>query len=269
MADVLILPAPAKVNLFLHITGRRADGYHTLESAMVYVAFGDTITLTRRDDAQIALRTPLAGVAPEDDLCVRAASLLQKTLRVNTGVTIDVIKRIPTGAGLGGGSSDAATVLLGLNRLWNADCSRAALQRMALSLGADVPFFIFGQAALARGIGEQLTPISVPSVAITLVKPNVHVPTPQIFAHASLTRNTAPLQFDVLPLHAGRNDMQATAEALYPEVAIARHALGSHARMSGSGASVFTLKSPALPPAVWGIRTHLLARHPLHSFTGP
>ena len=153
-SSTLTLPAPAKLNVFLHVTGRRPDGYHTLESLFVLIARGDSISLALRDDALIVRTRGPDAVAPDDDLAVRAARLLQRHCHVGHGVSIGIDKRLPIGAGLGGGSSDAGTVLLGLNRLWNLGLSRAELMQLALQLGADVPFFVFGEPAFARGVGN-------------------------------------------------------------------------------------------------------------------
>ena len=158
----MTLPAPAKLNLFLHVTSRRDDNYHQLETLLVAIDLGDRITLSGRDDAQVVRGRGPAGVAASDDLAVRAAQLLQRTCAVTRGLGIDIDKRLPLGGGLGGGSSDAATVLLGLNRFWQLGLTRRALMALALELGADVPFFIFGAPAFARGIGEVLQPVSLP-----------------------------------------------------------------------------------------------------------
>jgi 4-diphosphocytidyl-2-C-methyl-D-erythritol kinase len=269
MATQLTLPAPAKINLFLHIVGRRSDGYHLLESAMAMVAFGDTISLTLRTDGVIEMASPTPGVNPEDDLCVRAARALQQATACTLGVTIRIVKRIPMGAGLGGGSSDAATVLLGLNRLWNLQRPRSELQQIGLTLGADVPFFIFGRSALARGVGEDLEPVSIPAAQIWIAKPSAHASTPLIFSQGDLKRDSPPLDASVIALAGGRNDMQPVAERLFPEIAQLRMALGEPARMSGSGAAVFRLGSSALrslDALVWRVNTRILARHPLYAF---
>jgi 4-diphosphocytidyl-2-C-methyl-D-erythritol kinase len=266
----LIVPAPAKVNLFLHVVGRRDDGYHLLESAMCFLRFGDTLTLTAREDDVIEMTTPTPGVVPEDDLCVRAARALRGHARKALGVSIAIEKRIPMGAGLGGGSSDAASVLLALNRLWGLHLPRATLMKIGVALGADVPFFIFGHAAIARGIGEQLCACSIPAAQIWLAKPNIHVPTPSIFSQTALKRNYAALEIEAAPLSGGENALQPVAETLHPEITHARARLGPAARMTGSGAAVFTLERPravAENHPDWHISTHLLAQHPLAHFT--
>src|SRR5512132_3545335 len=189
MSCRLVLPAPAKLNLFLHVTGRRADGYHTLESLFVLLGISDRIGLTARDDGAIRRSSELAGVPPEADLAVRAAKLLAERTGAQRGVEIAVEKRIPIGGGLGGGSSDAATVLLGLNCMWQLGLSRRALMAMGLELGADVPFFIFGEPAFARGIGEGLEAVSLPPTWFLVIAPSVRVATAAIFAAPELTRN--------------------------------------------------------------------------------
>jgi 4-diphosphocytidyl-2-C-methyl-D-erythritol kinase len=260
----LIVPAPAKLNLFLHVTGRRADGYHTLESLMVLLDFGDTLTLSRREDAAIVLTHPLPGVAVESDLTYRAACLLQAHAGVRGGATITLDKRIPLGAGLGGGSSDAASALLALNRLWNLGLSRSELMRVGLQLGADVPFFIFGSNAHVAGIGEILRPVTLPRLAYLIEVPGVHVATADIFAAAQLKRDTPASGADAFPLDFGRNDLQAVAAALHSEIAAAIMALeqADHgrwgrrahaaARMSGSGSSVFRIVGRDFPESETG-----------------
>ena len=241
----LTVPAPAKLNLFLHVTGRREDAYHSLESLLVPIDHGDRITLCLRDDAEVVRARDAAGVAAGDDLAVRAAKLLQRACAVSRGVDIDVDKRIPLGGGLGGGSSDAATVLLGLNRLWQLGLKRGALLELGLQLGADVPFFIFGAPALARGIGELLEAVSLPPTWFVVITPPVQVATTAVFAAPELTRNSGSVKIAAFPEGYGRNDLQAVAASRFPEIAAALDALGSHAAgaasiaMSGSGACVF------------------------------
>ncbi|MET0917022.1 MAG: 4-(cytidine 5'-diphospho)-2-C-methyl-D-erythritol kinase, partial [Burkholderiales bacterium] len=178
----LVVSAPAKVNLFLHVTGRRADGYHTLESLFVLIDWSDTLTLEARDDGAIVRTQPLPGVDDRDDLAVRAAQALRDATGVTRGVTIAVDKRIPMGAGLGGGSADAAGVLLALNRLWQLGLPRPALAEIGGRLGADVPFFVGGETALARGTGDLLTPVSMPTLWLALAVPKVRVSTAEIFS---------------------------------------------------------------------------------------
>jgi 4-diphosphocytidyl-2-C-methyl-D-erythritol kinase len=225
--------------------------------------FGDSLDLTRTADGVITQTTPIAGVAPAQDLCVRAAQLLQQASGVPFGVNIAIRKRIPQGAGLGGGSSDAATVLLGLNRLWGCGLSRTALMTLGVQLGADVPFFIFGRAAFAKGIGDQFTAMSCPSLPVQLLLPDAHVPTPVIFKDPHLVRNDPPIPVLAMPINAGRNSLQAVAVSHYPAVATV---LQTHpqARMSGSGAACFQFDLQST--SVHTVLTHLLPKHPLHGF---
>ncbi len=247
------LPAPAKLNLFLHVTGRRPDGYHLLETVFEFVDFGDRIDLTRRDDGAIVRRDPLAGVPEESDLAVRAARLLAAESGTRLGVEIAIDKRIPLGGGLGGGSSDAATVLLGLNRLWQLGFSRTRMQSLALQLGADVPVFVFGRRAFARGIGERLHALPAAGGWHVIVAPAVQVSTAAVFGSAELTRNTKVLRISGLSrgrsVYRGKNDLEPVVCAAWPPVAEALEALrraadsagadGRLARMTGSGACVF------------------------------
>lgn len=247
--------APAKLNLFLHITGRRADGYHDLQTVFQLLDWGDTLHFQRRNDGRITRTTEVEGVPAEHDLTVRAATLLKQYTGTEEGVEIDIEKRLPMGAGLGGGSSDAATTLLALNRLWKLNLTRAELQALALKLGADVPFFVFGKNAFAEGVGEALEAVQLPPRHFLVVTPQVHVPTAAIFSEKSLTRDTKPCTIAVfLAQHAtqtgwpdsfGQNDMQAVVAGKYAEVAqVLRWFEGisnsiAPARMTGSGASVF------------------------------
>jgi 4-diphosphocytidyl-2-C-methyl-D-erythritol kinase len=285
----LTLPAPAKLNLFLHVTGRRPDGYHTLETLFVPIAHGDVVTLTERSGSAIVRENGPAGVAADEDLAVRAARLLQRESGIDRGVTIAVDKKLPLGSGLGGGSSDAATVLLGLNRLWQLNYSRRALMKIALELGADVPFFVFGEAALGQGVGEQLAGVSLPPAWFVVIDPGVAVTTAAIFAAAELTRNTASLKITVFPEGFGRNDLQAVAVARFPAIAacfdtLARKAVMAkatvEARMSGSGSCVFAAftteeaAAQALSRArsacrLTGFVARALTRHPLWGFAAP
>ena len=247
-------PAPAKLNLDLRITGRRADGYHELESIFTLIDLQDTLDIEPRDDGRIVLHTPLSDVPPEQDLCVRAARALQNFSGCLMGADIRVEKRIPTGGGLGGGSSDAATVLMVLNRLWDLNLPSNTLQKIGLTLGADVPFFLFGQSAFARGIGEILTPLALPPQWYVLVRPDAHVATPKVFAHPDLPRNSTPCAApSFAALQPFRNDMQAVVLAGYPPVAAAFRLLQDYGspRMTGSGACLFlTFDSEAQAQAV-------------------
>ncbi|MEN9559704.1 MAG: 4-(cytidine 5-diphospho)-2-C-methyl-D-erythritol kinase [Pseudomonadota bacterium] len=260
------LPSPAKLNLFLHIVGRRADGYHLLESAFVFLRFGDLITLRLRQDDHVVQTVPIAGVPAEADLCVRAARLLQTHTACRLGVDIRVQKHIPQGAGLGGGSSNAATVLLGLNRLWGLDLPRSQLIALGLQLGADVPFFIQGQNALVRGVGEEFTPLDVPCRTLELLFPQEHVPTPVIFQDALLPRNDERLSGSAWATGHGRNSMASVARRLYPQLDACLTAV-PEARMSGSGATCFRWQAlSALPANVAKIATIILPQHPLKPF---
>jgi 4-diphosphocytidyl-2-C-methyl-D-erythritol kinase len=218
---MMIVPAPAKLNLFLHVTGRRPDGYHTLESLFVAVDFGDTITLHQTEDGAIRRIGATSGVPPEHDLAVRAATALQRASGCAAGVDIAIDKRIPMGGGLGGGSSDAASVLLGLNRLWDLRRSRAELLRIGAALGADVPFFIGGEPAVVRGAGELLTPVSMPTQWLAVIAPAIMVSTASIFAAPELTRNSPSAKMDVFSEGYGRNDLQSAAVARFPDIATA------------------------------------------------
>jgi len=241
--------APAKINLFLHITGRRADGYHTLQSVFQLLDFHDTLHLSVRQDGQIVRQSELANVPAEQDLCVRAARALQDATHCKLGVDISVEKHIPMGGGLGGGSSDAATMLLALNQLWSLHLNRQTLMQIGVRLGADVPFFLFGQTAWAEGIGEELTPVSVPNTTdeetYLVLTPQVNVVTAQIFANSRLTRDTKPLKIADFSSQANsklfRNDLENVVCEEFPSVATTLQWLNQfgEARMSGSGASVF------------------------------
>ena len=276
--QTLTAPAPAKLNLFLHVSGRRPDGYHALETLFVALDLGDTITVTNRDDGAIVRTTDWPDVPPERDLAVRAALALQRETGCMQGVDIAVTKRIPLGGGMGGGSSDAATVLLALNRLWGTGLSRAELMRIGLALGADVPFFLCAEPALARGVGERLTPVSLPTLWVAVIVPGVAVSTASIFAAPELTRNAASAKIDVFSEGYGRNDLQPVAVARFPAIAAALAALAQcsrGARMTGSGGCVFApfvseaearTAVDARPPAMQGFVARTLARHPLAAF---
>ena len=270
-------PAPAKLNLFLHVVGRRADGYHLLQSVFRLIDRADTVHLELRDDGRVVREGDLPGVAEDDDLTVRAARLLQTYAPEGAGVSIRLEKILPLGGGLGGGSSDAATVLLALNRLWQLDLSRETLQKLALQLGADVPVFVFGQTAFAEGVGEILHPVNAPAAWYVVLMPPVQVPTAAIFAAPELTRNTAALKIAPFSAGMGRNDLQPVVVSRYPEVA--RHlewlAQFGDARMTGSGACVFgsfgsedaawrVLRQ--LPETMQGFVAQGLDKHPLFDF---
>jgi 4-diphosphocytidyl-2-C-methyl-D-erythritol kinase len=251
MQDFQSFLAPAKINLFLHITGQRADGYHLLQTVFRLLDFYDTIHLKPTQTNTIKRINNVAGVPETQDLCVRAAKLLQQYTQCPMGVEILVEKRIPMGGGLGGGSSDAATMLLALNRLWHLNLSRTELLSLGLQLGADVPFFIFGKNAWAEGVGEQLQAIILHDTYYIVLTPNVHVSTAQIFANKQLTKNTIPKTMSDFSRTSNSkltnlsdeftNTLEKIVCSEYPAVLDCLNWLSQFgdARMSGSGASVF------------------------------
>ena len=241
-------PAPAKLNLFLHIVGRRTDGYHRLQTVFRFIDLADTLRFEPRSDGRIILATPITGVSPEQDLTVRAAEALKQYSGaiVGAGVTaqgatIFLEKKIPMGGGLGGGSSDAATTLIALNHLWGCGLSRERLQEIGLGLGADVPIFIHGRNCFAEGIGERFTEVAVPDECYLLAMPPVHVPTADIFRSPHLKRDTAEIHPTDWRPGFGRNDMEPVAADLYPTIAryLAELRRFGDARMTGSGACCF------------------------------
>lgn len=245
MSTALELPSPAKINLFLHITGRRADGYHLLQTVFQLLDYGDTLRFACRDDGQISLQPPLPGVAADDNLVVRAARLLQQHSGTSFGADITLDKRLPMGGGIGGGSSNAATTLLGLNRIWNTGLSIAELAKLGLQLGADVPIFIHGHSAFAEGVGEQLQALDLPALWYVVITPDCHVSTAEIFSAPELTRSTPAIRIAAFlghpPVNYGQNDCEAVVKKRYPAVADALNWLNQFAvaRMTGTGASVF------------------------------
>jgi len=270
-------PAPAKLNLFLHVVGRRVDGYHLLQSVFRLIDRADTVHLTLRDDGRVIREGDLPGVQEDHDLTVRAARLLQAHAPDGAGVSIRLEKILPMGGGLGGGSSDAATVLLALNRLWQVNLPRDTLQKLALQLGADVPVFVFGQTAFAEGVGEILRPVAVEPAWYVVLMPPVQVPTAAIFAAPELTRNTPPLKIAPFSAGAGRNDLQPVVISRYPEVAHHLEWLAQfgEARMTGSGACVFASFGTEgdawnvlrqLPETMQGFVAQGLDRHPLYDY---
>ena len=249
LSELRNLPAPAKLNLFLHVTGRRADGYHLLETVFQFIGLSDTIDLRLRADGQVRRPGPSDSIPSDIDLTIKAAEALQAATGCSLGVDIALRKRIPMGAGLGGGSSDAATVLLGLNRLWNLGLPRRELLRIATPLGADVPVFVYGRNAYATGIGDRLRPIDLPQRWFVLVMPPVSVATEGVFKDPKLTRDTKPITIlgfsERAPALGGRNDLQPVVLARQHAVKVALAALAAEsppsasARMTGSGACVF------------------------------
>lgn len=296
------VPAPAKLNLFLHVVGRRPDGYHLLESVFVLIDWADTLHFERRDDGLLR-RHDLGEALPADDLCLRAARALQTASGTTAGADISILKRVPSGAGMGGGSSDAATVLLALNRLWGLDWPRQKLLALAATLGADVPFFVFGRNALVQGIGEQLSVQEVPPHLYAVIKPAASLPTADIFNSPLLRRDSASAillgslvseaqtwlagsagaggEVGMGTISFGRNDLQPPAQARCAEVAEAARWLEDrfgNSRMTGSGSAVFARIGTGVPPeATWleampsgwvGRLCRGLPQHPLWGWTG-
>ncbi|HQZ45116.1 MAG TPA: 4-(cytidine 5'-diphospho)-2-C-methyl-D-erythritol kinase [Usitatibacteraceae bacterium] len=275
-------PAPAKLNLFLHVIGRRADGYHLLQSAFALIDAADRLRFAIRIDGRIRRVSDLPGVTEEADLVVRAAALLKAESGTGLGADIEVDKRLPLGGGVGGGSSDAATTLIALNRLWKTGLDRPALLALGARLGADVPFFVFGRNAWVEGVGERLTPLDLPPAWYLVLVPPVAVPTGEIFAAPELTRHTEALKIEDFSAHAGpdrfRNDLEAVVAARYPRVRehlewLARHGPGG--RLTGSGACVFSRFEDRdaaervlekLPGTMKGFVAQGLEEHPLRGF---
>jgi len=274
MNDLIGFPAPAKLNLMLRVIGRRADGYHLLQTVFRFVDYGDVVHVRVRGDGVIARVRPLPGVTEAEDLTLRAARALQVATGTPLGADIGVDKCLPAGGGLGGGSSDAATTLLALNHLWQLGLSRKRLQDLALQLGADVPVFIYGQTALAEGVGEILTPLAVPPAWYLVLVPPVAVSTAGVFSHPELKRDSEQIKIQGFSVPSG-NDLEPLVCRVYPEVA--RHlawlkTVGG-AQMTGSGACVFAAfpdESAArralasCPPDMRGFVARGLDVHPLH-----
>ena len=277
------IPAPAKLNLFLHITGRRADGYHLLQSVFMLIDWCDTLHFSVRSDGQIS-REDLTWALPADDLVVRAARMLQNATRCPLGVHIGIAKSIPAQAGMGGGSSDAASALLALNRLWNLNLSLQALAQIGLSLGADVPFFLGGQHAWVEGIGEKLTPLKLPRKRFVVVKPDAGLETKLIFSDSALKRDSETAIISGFAADAtgnvfesifeyGRNDLQAVAQKLCPGVTQALEWLklqGLNGRMTGSGSAVFAqlLHGIDVPGAPSALQVRLCSNMDVHPLVG-
>ncbi len=272
--EVTRYPAPGKLNLFLHVVGRRADGYHDLQTVFRLVERADAVGIAVREDGQIRFSGPFG----DDNLCVRAARLLKGEGTVALGCDLSLEKVLPVGGGMGGGSSDAATVLLVLNRLWRTGLPAARLRELGRKLGADVPFFLCGRNALGEGVGEVLSALELPPAWYLVLTPQVQVSTKEIFSDASLTPSGKRLKIPPFLSGQGRNDLQAVVAAKYPDVKahldwLARRAPG--ARMTGSGACVFAeFRSEAealalqseLPREMRGFVTRGLDRHPLHEW---
>lgn len=234
-------PAPAKLNLFLHITGKRPDGFHDLQTVFQLIDLCDDIAITPREDGVIERTAGPADVPPESDLAVRAAKALKGATGSALGASLRVTKRIPMGGGLGGGSSDAATTLLALNHLWSTGLTPAQLAAIGLTLGSDVPVFVAGSSAWAEGRGEQLTPVELPERWFVVIHPRVHVPTAAVFQAPELTRNSPKITMRALLETGGRNDCESVVRARFPEVADALDWLArfGSARLTGTGACVF------------------------------
>ncbi len=272
-------PAPAKLNLMLRVTGRRADGYHLLQTVFRFIDHGDTVRIALREDGLITRGRPLAGVSEADDLTLRAARALKTRTGCRLGAEIALDKRLPMGGGLGGGSSDAATVLLALNHLWQTGVPRRQLQELALDLGADVPVFVFGRSALAGGIGEQLQPLPLAPAWYLVLVPPVAVPTAAVFADPELKRDSEKVKIQGFSVPPG-NDLESVVCRAYPEVARHLAWLQSQrwqgqqgaAQMTGSGACVFAAFGDAQaaravfarrPPEMQGFVARGLDLHPL------
>lgn len=295
MERALALPAPAKLNLFLHVLGRRADGYHELQTVFALIDLADWIDVERRDDGQLHRSGDVVGDI-HLDLAMRAARLLQQRTASRFGAEIHLSKRIPAGAGLGGGSSDAATTLIALNRLWNTGLDRQQLADLALELGADVPFFVHGKNAFAEGRGEQLTPLALQPAHYAVIWPQVHVSTKEIFEDPGLTRNTKATKMSDFsaaadpvpqtlrergetgtPVLFGANDLEAVARRRFPVIdqVLAHLARFGVARMTGSGSAVFAITAnddlaraaiADLPEDWRGWVVRGLAEHPLSAW---
>lgn len=270
-------PAPAKLNLFLHVVGRRPDGYHLLQTLFRFLDYGDTLAIETRPDGEVRLLNPLPGVPETADLCLRAARLLQEHTGCRLGADIGLDKRLPMGGGLGGGSSDAATVLMALNRQWGLDLPREELQVLGLRLGADVPVFVFGHSAFAEGVGERLQAVTLPPACYVVLMPPVQVATAAIFSHPGLTRDTPTLK--IPPLPGGHNDLEPVAVAVYPVIGEYLRWLGrfGDARMTGSGACVFAafpdrMQAEAVfaqrPQGMQGFVADGVDIHPMYADTG-
>jgi 4-diphosphocytidyl-2-C-methyl-D-erythritol kinase len=267
-------PAPAKLNLMLRVTGRRADGYHLLQTVFRFLDYGDELGLAVREDGAIMRVCEVPQLPEDEDLTLRAARALQRRTGTRYGAEIELVKRLPLGAGLGGGSSDAATVLLALNHLWGTGLTRGALLELALELGADVPVFVFGISAYAEGIGEILHPLELPPAWYVVLTPPVAVSTQRIFRHPDLKRDSEPIKMRAFSAATASNDLEGLVCRIYPEVARHLAWLRQHAPalMTGSGAALFAAFGSEhaaravlarLPPDMKGFVARGLDEHPL------
>ena len=236
-----IWPAPAKLNLFLHITGRRPDGYHDLQTLFQILDWGDELLFVINDSGKISRAREIDDVPQAQDICIRAAQLLKTRFGVQKGVQIELFKRIPMGAGLGGGSSDAATVLCALNQLWSLGLTRQQLAELGLELGADVPVFVNGYSAWAEGRGEKLQTVAMQQRYYVLVFPGVSISTAEVFRHSLLKSDSKPVQMSPATLQPGRNDCEAIALQMYPELKTVKQDMSAwgQPRMSGTGSTFF------------------------------
>jgi len=274
MSAAPLYPAPAKLNLMLRVTGRRADGYHLLQTVFRFIDFGDTLRIVLRTDAVIRRNTDVAGVPEADDLTLRAARLLQSASGTRLGADITLEKRLPIGGGLGGGSSDAATTLIVLNRLWDLNWPRARLQALALELGADVPLFVFGESAVGEGVVEKLAPLALRQAWYLVLIPPVSVATARVFQDPDLIRDSNPIKIPPFSPGAAQNDLEPVVCRHYPEVAqhLAWLRQFGSAHMTGSGACVFAefaAEAEArrllrrMPATMHGVVARGLDSHPL------
>ena len=274
MSELREFPAPAKLNLMLRVTGRRADGYHLLQTVIRFIDYGDTLSFHVREDGVVHRVNDIAGVPAADDLSVRAARRLQQACGTRLGADLTLRKRLPVGGGLGGGSSDAATTLLALNELWRAGLPRERLLALALELGADVPVFVGGESALVEGIGERLTPLDLPADWYLVLVPPVAVPTARIFSHNQLKRDSKPIKITAFSVELAGNDLEPVVCSEYPEVA--RHLAwlrqSGPAWVTGAGACVFAaFPTEQAARRVWnqapagmqGFIARGIAQHPL------
>ena len=247
MADIIVTshawPAPAKINLFLHIIGRRSDGYHLLQTVFQFVDCIDNIDFSINSDGKLLLKSNYSNIKAEDDLVMRAARVLKEKTRCSLGAEITVDKKLPMGGGLGGGSSNAATTLVALNKLWQLGLDNEQLAQIGVELGADIPVFVHGHAAWAEGVGEELTPVNPIEPYYLIVQPDCHVSTAEVFNSADLTRNTPAITIRASLTGGGHNDCEPVVRRLYPKVAEALDWLSQYAnsRMTGTGACVFAV----------------------------